>query len=480
MVAVAAVFFAFFGAGVAFRSDEAITAGWVGRSFGELTALLRADVHPPLYYYLLFSWVRIFGAGETAIRSLSGLLYLASAGVLYCFARRLAGSGVALIAAALYVTAPLAIIGAHMGRMYALLSLLSVLSTWLYWDRYFGGRPGARTLAAYVAVNVLGSFTHIWFFFLLFGQGVTILLFARQRTLAAAAAIAASVAPYAILWLPVLLAQQLAASRDAAAWLLPPGPAAAAKLILLYAGALLLFAPALAWLAWKRRARPLPWAGVFASVLLLAVGAPMVASLVKPVYSARFTIIGLHLFALVAGAYLARISDYRLPLALVLATAAPFTWQMAREGRCDTRWAADYLARHARSRDIVIYASLNRAPIASYLNGRTRALATSFPAEIDTHPGYEGTIVTDPRRRPELEREADTLIDRIREAMSRQRDLRVFFLYGFRPEVDEVLDSRLRLHLSRVDELCVDCDARPSYFDHIAVYGSRTTLAGGR
>ena len=62
----------------AFRADEVWSFNTVTKSFGEMMAELRGDIHPPLYYWFLFPWVRLFGDSEFALRSLSALFYLAS------------------------------------------------------------------------------------------------------------------------------------------------------------------------------------------------------------------------------------------------------------------------------------------------------------------------------------------------------------------------------------------------------------------
>src|SRR5258706_771620 len=116
----------------AFRSDEIWSLNAVSGSHATMLATLRADIHPPLFYELLFAWTRIFGTSEVAVHGLSTLLMAAGAGVLYLWMRRLAGHPAATIAAAVGLSSPLADLGAQLRRMYAILSLLSILSTCPY------------------------------------------------------------------------------------------------------------------------------------------------------------------------------------------------------------------------------------------------------------------------------------------------------------------------------------------------------------
>ena len=118
---------------------------------------LKADVHPPLYYQFLYVWVRLFGTGERAARSLSGLFFVLSVLSVFGIGRSLYGNNTALLCAAIYLCSPLAILSAQFARMYALLSLLSILSTWLYLQ--FSVKPNDSRLlfALYIVVNILGT-----------------------------------------------------------------------------------------------------------------------------------------------------------------------------------------------------------------------------------------------------------------------------------------------------------------------------------
>ena len=141
-----------------------------------------------MYYWFLFPWVRLFGDSEFALRSLSALFYLASVFALHRWARQALGARAATIAAAVYLTSPLAILASHMARMYSLLSLISILSTQLYWTLFVEGKRSRGRLALFALVNALGTMTHIWFFFVLFAEGIH-WLFLRRRDVVAFAAV---------------------------------------------------------------------------------------------------------------------------------------------------------------------------------------------------------------------------------------------------------------------------------------------------
>ena len=455
----------------AFRSDEVWSLNTVSGGFGRMMAELRGDIHPPLYYWLLFAWARMFGASEFALRGLSGLFYLASVFALYRWGRQLGGGRAGTIAAAIYMTSPLAILASHMARMYALLSLISILSTWLYWSLFVEeapveGKYPNRKLVLFAVVNALGTLTHIWFFFLLFAECVHWLVLRRRNPVSFAAVIAASVAPYSALWLPTLL-RQLGKSEEAAAWLLPPALGDIGTVAFVYAAAIVLLLPPAIWHAVKHRVRPHGWANGLTVILAVALVVPFAISFAKPVFYSRFTIVGLHLFALVVAGCVARVSNWQLPAFVSAIGLAGCVYAAVQPGTCDARWGAEYLARQATAADSVVFTSLSRPPVDHYLQQIPNAPGfseTSYPAEIDAHPGYEGSLFA-PARQDALKKEAEDLAARLR-----QHHGRVYFFRGFHPEIDAYVEHELDRRFKRSEGKSFQCNGTPCYYNAITVY----------
>jgi 4-amino-4-deoxy-L-arabinose transferase-like glycosyltransferase len=114
-----------------FWLDEAVTHQLVTRTLGSmLSAIPHSESTPPLYYVAAWAWVRVFGAGEAGLRSLSALFGSATIVLLALIARRLAGNRAALAAAALAAFNPLLIWYSQEARAYALLVALCALSLW--------------------------------------------------------------------------------------------------------------------------------------------------------------------------------------------------------------------------------------------------------------------------------------------------------------------------------------------------------------
>ncbi len=69
--------------------DEGVSAFMTTRGPVEIARAAAADIHPPLYYWLLAAWAVPFGNGEIALRALSVVLGTASVWVVWRLGRAL-------------------------------------------------------------------------------------------------------------------------------------------------------------------------------------------------------------------------------------------------------------------------------------------------------------------------------------------------------------------------------------------------------
>jgi hypothetical protein len=108
--------------------DEAFSV-WMGRQPPSemLSWLVRIDQHPPLYYLLLHSWMRL-GDDAATVRAFSALASALTIPVVYFLGRRLAGGKVGLLGALILALSPFHVRFAQEARMYALLSLNASLA----------------------------------------------------------------------------------------------------------------------------------------------------------------------------------------------------------------------------------------------------------------------------------------------------------------------------------------------------------------
>ena len=145
--------------------DEALTVNVARLPLRQLPRALAHDGAPPLYYVLLHSWMRLTGTGNQAVRSLSGLMAVATLPVAWLAGRRLGGRRVAWVTVLLLATSPFAVHFATEARMYALVTLLVFLgyiALGRLWDA-----PGWRTAVPLALIAALLLYTHYWSLYLL-------------------------------------------------------------------------------------------------------------------------------------------------------------------------------------------------------------------------------------------------------------------------------------------------------------------------
>lgn len=104
--------------------DEALTVNIAHLPIGRLHGALRHDGAPPLYYVLLHYWMAVFGTSDLAVRSLSGVMGVATLPLAWVLGRRLGGRLVGASALVLMASSPFAVRYSTENRMYALVVLL--------------------------------------------------------------------------------------------------------------------------------------------------------------------------------------------------------------------------------------------------------------------------------------------------------------------------------------------------------------------
>lgn len=145
-------------------ADEGNSVRVTERSLGLVLAAARGDIHPPGYYVLLWSWVRLFGQGEAAVRMLSVLIGVALVGLVYLAGKRWFDARAAWLAAFCAAVSPFQVAYSQEVRMYILVAALAMAVA------YAGGcwiaEQGRRRLpwgVVYVLAAAAGLWTHYSF-----------------------------------------------------------------------------------------------------------------------------------------------------------------------------------------------------------------------------------------------------------------------------------------------------------------------------
>ncbi len=159
-------------------ADEVLSVNIAKLPIGRIPGALRHDGAPPLYYFLLHGWMRVFGTGNASVRALSGCIGTLTFVPIFFAGRRLDARRVRLglaedpprptvawSALLLFALSPFAIWYSTETRMYALVMLLVAVG-YLAVQRALD-RPSLGRLAAVAAVTGLLLYTHYWSFPLL-------------------------------------------------------------------------------------------------------------------------------------------------------------------------------------------------------------------------------------------------------------------------------------------------------------------------
>ncbi len=178
-----------------------------------------ADIHPLGYYTLLWAWMRVFGESPVAVRMLSVMIGLGVVALVYLLALELFKERTALISGIIAALAPFQIAYAQEIRMYGLLALFLLLTTYSYWraiqSKQWSWWIGFAIFAA------LAQYTHNLAAFYLVALALWPLIMRDWRNLKAVIAAGFLAILLYLPWLVHLPAQF--AKVDQAYWIAKPG-----------------------------------------------------------------------------------------------------------------------------------------------------------------------------------------------------------------------------------------------------------------
>jgi len=301
--------------------DEGLTIALAGKPLDTIVRAAAADVHPPLYYWLLHGWLLVSGASEAAVRALSAVCGALTVVLIMLLGRRWLGATAGWLAGIAAAVAPFSIHYSQEARMYALAALLAVC----LWFALLSGlgirdaQPGntqaagvvkARPLwlAGYWIVALAALFTH-YFMAVLVATGATAGLMALRRRawpawIAAHLALAGLFLPWVWSSRERLAGWTFAKQPTDPTFILADalrvfslGPASTPAMWPWLAGFAILLAAAA--LAWRRPTQPV---GFITAWLLFPLGAILLLSLDQPYYKPRFLLPALPAFHLLLGA----------------------------------------------------------------------------------------------------------------------------------------------------------------------------------
>jgi mannosyltransferase len=162
-----------------YHHDEVITAVRVlpGNFAHMMREVRTSESTPPLYYIVAWGWSKLFGLGETQLRSLSALVGAASIPIAYLIGRELAGRRAGLIATALVAVNPMLIWYSQEARAYSLLAFFCGLSLLFFLRLLHTQRR--REFALWAVFSSLALATHYFAVFPLAIESIWLLVALR-------------------------------------------------------------------------------------------------------------------------------------------------------------------------------------------------------------------------------------------------------------------------------------------------------------
>ncbi len=205
-----------------FWMDEAITTGIASHSLSAIPGILRHDGSPPLFYFLLHFWIRVFGTSEAATHALTLLFGLLTIPAGMWAGWSLFGRRAGLMAAVLFAFSTWLTAYAQETRMYELMGLLAIVATAAFIHAFVFRRRGY--LALFAVSLALMLYTHAWGAFFAAGAVLALIpvwLSSEDRRGLVRDAVMAFVGAGILFlpWLPNFIYQ---ASHTGAPWAPPP------------------------------------------------------------------------------------------------------------------------------------------------------------------------------------------------------------------------------------------------------------------
>jgi hypothetical protein len=161
-----------------FWIDEGLSVGIADRPLGDIPGVLRQDGSPPLYYMLLHVWLGLAGRSEESVHALSVLFAALAVPVAFWAGWTVFGRRTAWIAALVVAVNPFITQYAQEGRMYALVSLLGMVSLtfWLQAFPIAAGRARRAPAIGFAVAFAAMLYTHNYAVFFGAATGIAWLL----------------------------------------------------------------------------------------------------------------------------------------------------------------------------------------------------------------------------------------------------------------------------------------------------------------
>jgi uncharacterized membrane protein len=159
--------------------DELRTAGRIHLELPQISNDLQKNPFPPLYYFLMHYWIKVFGDSESSLRFPSLIFSVLTIIFIFILAKEIFDRNVGLISALLTAISPYSIYYAQEAKMYSMLWLFGVIS-FLYFYRFCKDYKNLNLLL-YILFTTIAIYTlYIGFIFIVI-HNIAFFSFVRKQ-----------------------------------------------------------------------------------------------------------------------------------------------------------------------------------------------------------------------------------------------------------------------------------------------------------
>ncbi|MGV8086217.1 MAG: glycosyltransferase family 39 protein [Candidatus Woesearchaeota archaeon] len=198
--------------------DEILTIRQGQATASTLNLYLEGEMHMPLYIFLMWGWIHIFGISEIATRIFSAIFGIFSVYIIYLIGKKLFNKKIGIYSSLILALSPIAVYYSQEARLYSMFMFIVLLSFYtfiLYLEK--GER---KYLIWYIIINILMLYTNIFAFVVLGIHALWVLIKNRLRLKEIVIALAISV----LSLIPIIMriaVQYSNFDKSDKSWLLP-------------------------------------------------------------------------------------------------------------------------------------------------------------------------------------------------------------------------------------------------------------------
>lgn len=411
--------------------DEANGVRIAEKGFGEIISELKGDVSPPLYYFVIHIWIKIFGSGELSTRVFVCIFGILLIPAVYYVGSSLFNRRMGMISAFIAAIAQFHIRYSQEVRMYSMLALLGLLSIYFLYKAITDN--SRKYWIGYIIFTILTIYTHNYGIFIAASGVVFFAIYAVTHGARLKIFLIAQgcMAILYIPWLPILLMKHFG-SGAIVGWIPNMRAYHLYETFTTYSGLVFQVFGSVAnslimWLGFalfmccflagifsikKYKAAFVPYIRSNMELVLLlcylfvTLGIPMLISVKKPIYlTGRYSIAAWPAFPLILGVGVSKIkSRYSLVIVLfsiLFISSISVYWHHSVWIKShDDRAIATFIESKAKEDDLIVFApSWIDIPINYYLRKPLKHLG--YPGRSLKEPPEDNQVEKSEPRKPE-------------------------------------------------------------------------------